>query len=491
MLAQLKKLLFENRGMRQTIFKNTFWLVAAEGITKILRFILIIYMVRILGVAQYGHFSFALSFAALFTVFSNLGVSNFLTREFSQDRQKEKDYPSIITLKIVLSFLVLLLTFVFSFFITDDPGIRMIILVLGLYNFVDGFFSIVYPFIRARQKMEYEALCRIALTGVTFSICFFVLFNFPSPINLSYAYLFGSFVLLLLSAVYFHFFVYFLRFKFNFYFWVELLKKSWPLSFGFVGLSFYINLDSTVIGFFRESSEIGWFNAAAKIILSITFVSAGLLVRSFYPALSGLLKDSIEKLQKAWNYCMNTMILLAIPFVAGGIIFASKIISFAYGLDDFAPSVFVFQVLVVLAGLTFLYYPYSMILVVAGRQKTNFLIITLGFVLNAILNIVLIPRFGFNAAAISTAAVGLIILLLAAFYSKNTPIKPFNTGLLKTLLISFFSCLIMVVVVGHPVVYNLNLIISVFIGALVYFISIFAAKNALKVFFPAHSNEVI
>ena len=71
--ADVKTLLFDNQTVKQTIFKNTFWLATAIGASKFLKFILFIYVARILGATEYGKFTFALAFVGLFVIFSDLG----------------------------------------------------------------------------------------------------------------------------------------------------------------------------------------------------------------------------------------------------------------------------------------------------------------------------------------------------------------------------------------------------------------------------------
>ncbi len=63
-----RRFFLENLGVKQTIFKNTFWLAVAEGVTKFLKLILIIYVARVLGATEYGKFTFAL-FLSLCLVF--------------------------------------------------------------------------------------------------------------------------------------------------------------------------------------------------------------------------------------------------------------------------------------------------------------------------------------------------------------------------------------------------------------------------------------
>ena len=64
MKLDIKNFLLENIGIKQTILKNTFWLVSAEAVTGLLRLVLLIYAARILGATEYGKFTFAFSFVS-------------------------------------------------------------------------------------------------------------------------------------------------------------------------------------------------------------------------------------------------------------------------------------------------------------------------------------------------------------------------------------------------------------------------------------------
>jgi len=86
-----KSFFLENLGVKQTIFKNTFWLAVAEGVTRLLKLALLIYVARILGATEYGKFNFALAFVGLFAIFADLGLSQITTREFSREKEKEKE----------------------------------------------------------------------------------------------------------------------------------------------------------------------------------------------------------------------------------------------------------------------------------------------------------------------------------------------------------------------------------------------------------------
>jgi len=471
MLLSIRKFFFENTSLKQTIFKNTFWLFFAEIISHFLRLILIIFIARVLGAEEYGKFTFALSFVSLLAILSDLGISSLITREFSKQKENEKEYADIISLKMFLSISVAIITFILSFFIGVEESIQKTIWVLIAFIFVDGFFSIFYPFVRARLKMEYEAITKIAQVLITVLLGIIFISIFPSAINLSYAYLVASVVVLTIVAVFFHFFLYFLKISFNFSVWKKLLKNSWPLIFGFIGTWTYINLDSVMIGFWSSPEEVGWYNASARIIFAVIIIFAGIISRSFYPLLSKFSKKAEAGLQKIFNYYLGLMIALSLPMMIGGIVLADKIVDFLYGFQKYEPSVMIFQILIILASASFLYYPYGTMLVVCDGQKKNFFVIAFGILINFILNLILVPIYGFYGAAVSTVISSIVSLILIILFSKYyTPISPFNFESFKILTASFISSIVMFFFIINPVIYKFNLILSCLMGCAVYFL---------------------
>ena len=84
MIKKVKDFLLVNRTTRQTVAKNTFWLTVSNLGGRLLRAVIIIYSARVLGAAEWGLFSYAVSFVALITVFADFGIGPILTREASR-----------------------------------------------------------------------------------------------------------------------------------------------------------------------------------------------------------------------------------------------------------------------------------------------------------------------------------------------------------------------------------------------------------------------
>jgi len=245
----------KNSGIKQTIAKNTFWLAVAEGVTRFLKLFLIIYVARILGATEYGKFTFALAFVSLFAIFSDFGISQITTRELAREKEKEREFPNILSLKFVLSIGTLILICFGSFFITPDPVIRGIIWILGIYIIISGFSEIIYAFLRARQQMEYEAWTKILQAVVVTGVGFFILFNFPSVQNLSLAYLFATSIALISILIFFHFKIYQLKLSFNKNIWRNVLLISWPLALAGIFGTIHSQTDSVMMGYFGVFSH--------------------------------------------------------------------------------------------------------------------------------------------------------------------------------------------------------------------------------------------
>jgi len=468
----LKTLFFENIGIKQTIFKNTFWLAVAEGIHHLLGFLLIIYIARILGATEFGKFTFALSFVSMFVVLSDFGLSDIATREFSRDKKSEKEYSGILSLKILLSIGTLILMLIGSFFVTPDPIIRKVIWILAIFVLISNFFFIIYAFLRARQRMEYETGAKILQALIMVGIGFFILFRFPSVENLSYGYLFATLVALILILLFFHFRIYPLSLSWNKAIWQKFFKFSWPLGSTAIFGAIFLTMDSVMMGYLGQITEAGWYNAVRRIV-GFTIIPATLILMSFYPVLSKFFKESKEKLQKVWNYYMESMIILAIPIVIGGLALAPKIIDFIFD-PSFGPSILAFQILIFMAGINFLCNPYILMLIVSDQQKKYLWINLIATVTNITLNLILIPRYSLYGAAISVVITYIVILFLGVEFSKRfTPISPFNLRLFKILTITILSSLIMFIAINQSIVYNLNVILIVIIGILVYLATLY------------------
>ena len=476
MFLAVKKFFFENAGIRQTIIKNTFWLTLAETISRFLRLILIIYAARILGVAEYGKFTFALALVSFFVIFSDLGISSLVTRELSQSQENEKEFPAIISLKIGLGALALISAIVVSFLVTQDLAIRRIIWVLAFFVVFDSFAELFYAFLRARQKMEYEAIVKIAYSLFFAAIGFFVILKIPSARNLGISYSLASFLALAGLLVFFHFTVARLRFGFDKNIWKKFLILSWPLALSGIFSTVYSQIDSVMMGYWGYIVQTGWYNAAYRII-GAALIPGIVVATSLTPVLNIAYKESREKLSKIYKNFMEVMFFLSVPILVGGIVLAPKIINWVYN-ESYLPATFALQILLAIVFVTYLLYPLGAILLVFNFQKNAFWITVAGGVINIFLNLLLIPKFDLYGAALATLITYIILLaLMFVFVDRCVHIRWLDLKGLVALGGIVLAGAIMYFILSLPIIYNLHVVFSALVGAGVYLFGFFIYKG--------------
>jgi len=482
-LKKMKFAFFKLVGQQQIIFKNTFWISLAEVSARILKFFLIIFVIRILGAKEYGKFSFAFSFVTLLTVFFDFGLSLILTREFAKDKKNEKYFLSILSLKIFLEIFAMILIAIGSFFITQDWVIRKIILILALYVLCAEQCNFFYAFFRARQKMEYEAWLKIFQAIILTTVGFGIILKSPSIIRLSLAYPLSTFISLIIILYFFYSRISPLKISFNIYIWKRFLSMSWPLALIGAMSTVYNYTDSVMMGYYGQITQTGHYNASYKII-SMALLPMNLLTISFYPALSKALNEK-KYLQKIWNFLTGIMIFLAMPLLIGGYILAHKIIIFLYG-PEYLPSVLAFKILLFSAFIIYLYNSYNQILIVSNQQKKLFFSISIGAIINVVLNLILIPKYSLYGAAVATVVTHSIVFIqLFSLTSKYTFIKIFNFSLFKTIFSALIAGLTMYIFLFYS---NFGLSLNILSGIIIYLFSFYITKILLFNRFLKNSN---
>ncbi len=474
--TNIKSVFFDNLTIKQTIFKNTFWLTIGLGLNRLLKLILFIYAARILGAAEYGKFAFALAFISLFGVCQDLGISTIVIREFSREEGKEKEVHSLISLEFLLSFGTFILILFSSLFVTAEPDIRRIIMILALFASFNSMVGFFYSLFQARQRMEYQTWAETIQTVLVTGLGIFVLLKIPSAENLSYVHLFSVLAGLFFILIFFHFKVFPLKISWEKSVWRKFLMMSWPLALTNLFDSLYNNIDSVMLGHWGMIAETGWYNAASRVTWTI-FLLASLVSVSIYPILSKAFKETKEKFQEVWNYQAELIITTAFPLVAGGIVLAPGIINFIYGAD-FTSSVLAFQILIIQVGILLVYNCFYHALLISNQQKRFFWIIFSGAVINIVLNLILIPKYSLYGAAVATVISYLAVLfLLFRSTLKFTSIRVPYLRFLIVFIGVLISGAVMLFVVSRNQIYSLHVILSTLIGIGTYLACIFAYRK--------------
>lgn len=402
MIPKIKSFLFENKTESQTIAKNTFWLTLGTIVSRSIRAIMIMYAARILGTEGYGVFSYALSFAGLFGVFSDMGLSGILTRQAVQEPEKTKIYASTtFILKLIALTVTIGITMFVGPYLTNVKGIQELLLTVSVLLAFDSLRGFAFSIARAKNKMQIESGANIITDGLITILGIAALLVFPSAKFLAYGYTTGIIIGTLITF-------YILRKDFsgllsNFSLQYARLVffSSWP--FALMGLfgNLMINVDTLVIGWFRTAHDLGLYGAAQRPVMFL-YVLPALFAASIFPIVSRYVAEGkVEKVKRTVEKALSLSMMFAFPVLVGGIVVGIPLTVFIFG-NKFIDASMPFQVLLLTVPLVFTGTILGNILFAHHKQKTFIVAYGLGAVANLILDLLLIPPYGVTGSAFAT-----------------------------------------------------------------------------------------
>jgi len=252
----------------------------------------------------------------------------------------------------------------------------------------------------------------------------------------------------------------------------EMAKYGFPLVVGNLAAWILSLSDRYILGFFRGSQEVGIYSASYSLseksillIVSLFMLAAGPIGMNIWAREDK--KRSREFLHKLTRYyiifCLPAVIglsVLAKPIVT--VIIAQKYHAGYVILPYIASGVF-FLGLQWIFAFSFRYYAKTYIVM---------LLISISGLVNLALNIILIPTYGYFAAAVTTFVSYVFLLILIIIISRKFFIWEFPFKSLGRTIISSTVMGVSVYCIGNNLTSSLpfNLIIGILGGLLIYFV---------------------
>ena len=242
----------------------------------------------------------------------------------------------------------------------------------------------------------------------------------------------------------------------------------------------FVNVDTTMLGVMKGDLEVGLYSTATKIYLIVNQVIAS-IAWVVMPRMSLLLEEKKnDKIEDLLGYVANLISTLGIPCVTGLFILAPEVLMIAAGGEYIAASTALRILAISLAFSLIGGFLGNIILLPAGKEKNCFFACAVSAGVNLVANFVLIPRFGMNAAACTTALSQLINLLICLVYAKEyTKFTYLKRILAGPIIEACAICMITAIMqraIGNVYV---RVVIILILSAVAYIPVLIATKNQL------------
>ncbi len=400
-------------------FKNTSWLFAEKILRILISFLVTVLVIRYLGPEQFGLLSYAISFYALFTAISVLGLENISIRELVKyPEQRDNILGSVFLLRLVGGIVTIILI-ALTLFISGEPTDISILILIISTSIVFQSFSVIDYYFRAEVKAKYSVYVMMASVLFTSSLKI-LLIVLEAPL-IYFAIVFSVEFLIAAAGfllVYKHNKLKIIKWKFRKETAVNLLKDSWPLILAGLVISIYTKIDQVMIKNMLDSKELGYYAAAVKLSEAWYFIPVA-LTNSIFPAIINAKKVSnkfyFNRMQKLYDILAWMAISIAIPVS----IFSREIINILFG-SEFQSAAPVLTIYIWAGVAVFLGVASSQYLITENFTKLSFFRTFIGMIFNVILNLILIPKYGIVGAAVATLVSYSVATFSLIFISKTS-----------------------------------------------------------------------
>jgi O-antigen/teichoic acid export membrane protein len=172
-----------------------------------------------------------------------------------------------------------------------------------------------------------------------------------------------------------------------------------------------------MLSYMKGDEAVGWYNAAYRLIVVLLFIPSAYM-SSIFPIMSRFYISSKSLLGFIYQRSLKYMLIISVPISAGTTILASRIILLIFGAEYYnsiiALQILIWAIVFIFANLVFVNLFQSI-----NRQIVVTIIDAAAALLNILLNLLLIPRYGIVGASIATVVVTAIAFVVICAWSSR------------------------------------------------------------------------
>lgn len=391
------------------IFINTSSQIIAKATTVVLGFLTISLLTRYLGVEKYGIYNLVFAYLAFFGIFADFGLRLSLVRDLSGEKAsaelKSTYFALQITLTVISTFLALLFLLLFPYSTTIKLAIIVGSLAVGV-GYMNGYGASV---LQSKVKLDTAALLQVINRVVTVTaIVVFVLLRWNIYAIIS-TILIGNFVTLAINMYIIPEYFQLKRLP-SLSLLFAIIRSSFPIGITSLLGALYFKIDTMMLSVMKTTADVGIYSLSYKIFENIIMLWL-FYMASVYPLMSRAVKD---KARSQLDTLIKSSLVIAIVFSVLTIAvswFAAPLAISILGGNNFFASVTPFRILVLAFPFVFInsvqYY------LLLSLSKIRFIVLTLvaALAFNFIVNLLIIPNYGYVGTSVSTVVTEVITLI--------------------------------------------------------------------------------
>lgn len=393
------------------VARNTLFLTVSEFLLKLIGVLWIIYLARLFSVVEYGEYNLVTSFIAIFSFLPDFGVGLIVIREIARERKKASLHlGNSLILNGILSVFTFILILIVAFVSGFNFQVFILIFISAITLVISTIRSVAIFYFDGVEKMHYSAILNTLNT--------ILLLSFAVLLSLIGFGLYGIFIGMLVGTVISTFITWICLFKYvtptirvKSHTILFYLKQGAPLGIASFSSLIYTHIDVLILSKLLGERAVGIYSAATPFAFALIQLLNVPFVVAVYPALSRLENEDRQRFKNGIIKSVGVILLWSIPSIIIISVFSPVIIPLIFGhkYDQAIPILKVLIFFVPFISMSALLYK---VLIIIGKQKDYLIISIIGALINILLNVIFITKFGIFGAAWSAVLTQIFIFII-------------------------------------------------------------------------------
>lgn len=384
--------------MRNKLY-NLFWLCFEQGGRVISSLLITILLVTYLGTEKFGALSLSLAIFTTLGSFVSLGMDAILFKLLiTREQQSEKMLETCCFLRLIFSVFIIIFISVLNIFSKEEYIEILNILAIG---FLFDSFLAYKDYFAAKLINKLYTYSTLISTVIQLSVIYALIYFDKNIFIISCSYVLAKFIQCLsLTIAYKNKNKTIILPKLDVKLARELLILSYPMMLASsIGLLYSLQ-DQFFIKYYLSVSDVGVYAIGVKFVVVLVILPT-LISNVFYPSLVRNYKRNRIIFDKQLSAIYQLFFILGIVCFFTIYNLSDYIISFLFG-SDFELSIEVMKIYSLLLMLSFFQSINNKVLILEGLQNVISQRALLALIINGILNVIMIPKYGIIGAAYST-----------------------------------------------------------------------------------------
>lgn len=461
-----------------TIIKNYFFNLSYQMLSFIVPLITTPYIARVFTENEIGQYSYTHSIVTYFVLFGNIGLNLYGQREIAYNQknivEQKKIFCELIRLRLIFVTLSAILYIIFIAFFKNYT----LLFTIQIVDLVASALDISWLY---QGREEFKRTVSIqSIVKILGTICIFIFVHSPNDVVV-YAGCLS--IPLLLGNLFMWFYIkkIFIDIPLGNISIKGHLRGALLLFIPQIAIEVYTVLDKTMIGALTgDTGQVGYYEQAQKIVKTVLVIITSLST-VMLPRVSSILKEKKNRNVYTMVYkSYKIVFMLAIPLAFGLIIVSDPLVEFFLGVRYLYSGKLIQIICPIIIFIGLASVSGNQFLLPMNLQKEYTRSVIFGAVINVVINLCLIPRYGAAGASLATVLSEGTVTAIQFYYIRN--FFRIKTILLESLNY-WIAGIVMFIVLIRMTFINISAfqktILEFIVGCTVYFLILVIVKDQL------------